>query len=122
SVDTRVLSEPGQGGRERLAGDAMQGQRDRIQRTRDEIGARPDRFQGGSERVAGGTLAIETNRQPARLSQRTDQLVGAMGLERARRIVEEDADRPQLGQLLGLLDEILGLAGVARTVDKAGVE
>src|SRR5437667_295018 len=46
----------------------------------------------------------------------------AMRLERARRVVKENAHRPELGQLPRLLDEILGLAGVARPVDEAGVE
>src|SRR5438034_3865489 len=100
----------------------MQGQRDRIERAGDEIGACTDGFECGRERVARGALAVEADREAARLTERADQLVGAVGLQRARGIVEEDPYGSQLGQLLRLLDEVLRLAGVARAVDEAGVE
>ena len=48
--------------------------------------------------------------------------MGPVRLERARRIVEEDPHGAKLGQLLRLLDEIFGLAGVTRPVDEAGIE
>ena len=121
-VDTGILSEAGQRGRKNLARDPMQGQGDRIERAGNEIGTRADGFQRSREGVARGTLAVETDGQAARLPQRADQLMGAVRLERARRIVEKDPNGPQLRELLRLFDEVLRFAGVARAVDQAGIE
>jgi len=100
----------------------MERQGDRVQGARDEVRPRTDCLERGREGVAGGTLAVEPNREPARLAQGANELIRPVRLERARRIVEENAHSAELGQLLRLLDEIFGLAGVARPVDEAGIE
>src|SRR6266436_6869680 len=67
-VDPGVLPEPGERGRERLTRDPMEGQGDRIDGAGNEVGAGAHRLEGRRERVAGGALAVEPDRQPARLA------------------------------------------------------
>src|SRR5256885_17226236 len=100
----------------------MQGQRDRIERAGDEIGACADGFECGRERVARGALAVEADREAARLTERADQLVGAVRLQRARAVVAADPYASQLRHLLRLLDQVVRLAGVARAIHAAVVQ
>src|SRR5262249_7433006 len=56
------------------------------------------------------------------LGERCDELVGAIRLERARRIVQQHSRGAELRQPLRLLDELLRLAALAGAVDETGVE
>ena len=58
-----------------------------------------------------GALAVEADGQAARLLDRAEQLVHAVRLERAGRVVEQHAGGAEVGQPARLLDERV-LAGV----------
>ena len=60
--------------------------------------------------------------QPARVGERADELLRGVRLQRAGRIVEEDAHRAELGQHPRALDERLDLAGAAGAVDETRLE
>ncbi len=61
-VEARCVAEALQRLRHRLAGDAMERQREWVDRGRDEIGPRVDRGQGGREADARGALDVEADR------------------------------------------------------------
>ena len=69
-VDPGVHAQPRERGGERLAGDAVQRERERVERARDQVGAGA----GGLERVgeprAGRALAVEADGQAGRLGAR----------------------------------------------------
>ena len=121
-VDARVEAEAGERLRERLARDAVDGERDRIDGARREIGAGPDRLERGGQRVAARALAVDADGQPARLADALDQLGCAVRAERAGRVVDDDARSAELGQLARLLDERVDLARDARAVDEPRLE
>ena len=107
---------------ERLARHAVQRQRERVDRGRDEV--RP-RFDGGERRGephARCTLDVEADGQLARLPDPRDQLGRAIRGERAGRVVDDDARGAELGQLARLLDQRVRLAGSAGAVHEPGVE
>ena len=110
-VDAGVEAEPGERLRHRLARRAVEDERDRIDGAGDQVGAGAGGLDRRGERGAAGALAVEADRQPARLADRLDQLADAVRLERAGRIVDEDARGAELGQALRLGDERVGLAG-----------
>src|SRR5581483_4130037 len=69
-----------------------------------------------------GALAVEADRKPARLPHGADELAGARGIERARRIVQQHTRRAELRQPPRLLDERVSVARPAGAVEEAGVE
>ena len=78
----------------------MEGERDRVDGAGDQVGAGARGLERGGERVAAGALAVEADRQAARLAQRRRRARCARcGCERAGRIVEQDARGAELGQL-----------------------
>ena len=107
---------------ERLARDPVEGQRERIDRAGDELRARAGRGERGGERAAAGSLRVDPDREAARLGERVHELLRRVRLQRAGRIVEEDAHRSELRQHLRALDQRLDLAGAARAVDEPGLE
>jgi hypothetical protein len=100
----------------------MKRQRDRVDGTRDQLGARAGRLQCRGEGVAGRALAVDADRQSGGLAQARHQLRGAVGLQRACRIVQEDPRGAQVRQLARLLHQRTGLTGAARAVDEARLE
>ena len=107
---------------ERLAGDAVQRERERVHGRRDEVRARLDGRERAREAGACGALDVEADRQPARLLDPRHELLRAVREEGARRVVHDHAGSPELGQLPRLLDERVRLACAARAVDEASVE
>src|SRR5207237_10633063 len=100
----------------------MDRQRDRVDGTGDQVGSSAGGLEACGERVAGGALAVEAHPQTALFGESRRQLLGPLRLERARGVVDEDARGAQVWELPRLLDERLGLAGVARAVDEPSVE
>ena len=100
----------------------MQRERDRIHRAGDELGSGACRLERRGECVAGGSLAIDSDREPGRFAQARHQLACTVRLQRAGRVVQEHARRPEVRQLAGLLHQRIGLAGAAGAVDEAGLE
>ena len=102
-----------------LGGHPMDGERDRVDRAGDELCARARRLHRGRERRAGGALAVEADRKPARLAHRSDELPRGSRVERASRIVDENPGRAELAEPLGSLNEEVRLAVRPRAVDEA---
>ena len=121
-VDAGVEPEPGERLRDALAGDAVEREREREDRAGDEVGAGARRLEHGRERAARGALAVDPDREPRRLVQLVHELVRAVRLQRARRVVKEHPRGTELRQLAGLPDERLGLAGETGAVDEPGLE
>ena len=121
-VDARVEPEPGERLRDALAGDPVEREREREDRAGDEVGAGARGLEHGRERAARGALAVDPDREPGRLVQRAHELVRAVRLQRARRVVEQHPRGAELRQLAGLPHERLGLAGEAGAVDEPGLE
>ncbi len=107
---------------ERLAGDAVERQCQRIDRGRDQVGADPRRDDRVEQARSGGTLNEEADRQARLLADALDELLGEVRQQRIGRVVEDDARRSQRGQLLRALDERVDLALAAGAVDEADVE
>ena len=105
-----------------LSGHPMERQRERVDRRRDEIRPRVHRGEGRSEPDACRSLHVEADRKPARLGEPGDERLRLVRYERAGRVVHQDAGRAEIGQLPGLLDEHVGLAGAARAVDETCVK
>ena len=121
-VDAGVEARAGERLGERLARDAVQRERERVDRARDELRAGARGRERRGERAAAGALDVDPDGQAARLGERVDELLRRVRLEPAGRIVEQDAHRAELGQLLRALDERLELAGAAGAVDEPGLE
>ena len=109
---------PGERLGESLAGDAVERQRERIDRARDQLRAGAGGRERRGERAAAGALHVDPDRQPARLGERADELLRPVRLQRAGRVVQEDAHRAELGQQLRPLDQRVDLAGPAGAVDE----
>src|SRR5207245_10425198 len=88
--------------RDRLTRDPVQAQRDWIDGARDQIGAGTHRLQAGSERVPARALAVEADRQAALGAEQGDELLGAVRLERAGRVVQQAPRGATLRKLLRL--------------------
>ena len=110
-VDAGVAAEPVERLDERLARDAVQRQRERVDGGRDQVGADAR----GDDRVqqprAGGTLHEEPDREARRLADPLDELLREVRAERVGRVVDDHARRAELGNLLRPLDERVDLAG-----------
>src|SRR5918995_133529 len=122
AVDTRFEPEPLEDVCEPFACDAMQDERDGVDGARDAVRPGPRGLERRGERVPRRALAVDPDREAARLADRRRELAGAVGLERSGRIVEKDPSGAELGQLARLLDERVGLARRAGAVDQARVE
>ena len=107
---------------ERLARHAVQRQRERVDRGRDEVRPRLDGGERRGQAHAGRALDVEADGELARLPDPRHQLGRAVRGERAGRVVDDDARRAELGQLARLLDERVRLPGPARAVHEPGVE
>ena len=121
-VDAGVESHPGERGGERLARDAMQRERERVDGAGDHVGAGPGGLERVRERGPAGALAVEADGQAGGFVHAADELARLVRLEPAARIVHERPRRLDLRQLLRLLDELVHRALVARAVDEARVE
>src|SRR5262249_42374135 len=106
----------------RLARDAVERQRDRIDGAGDQVGAGARRFERGRERVSGSALAVDAGLQSGRLAQSRHELARAMRLKRAGWIVQQHARRAERRQLARLLDQRGRLTGTAGAVDETGLE
>ena len=121
-VDVALEPQAGERLGDRLAGDTMQRQRDRIDGARDQLGAGSCRLERRRERVAGRALAVDADREVRRLAQARHELACAMRLQRAGRVVQENARRAEVRQLARLLHQGIGLARSARAVDEPRLE
>ncbi len=107
---------------ERLAGDAVQCERERVDGGRDEICARLDGGERGRERRSRRALHVEADRQLAGGLDPPDQFLRPVREERAGRVVHDHARRAELAELARLLDERVRLRRPPGPVDEAGVE
>ncbi len=121
-VEPGPVAEPVEGLGDRLSGDAVKRERERIDRGRDEVGSGLDGRERRCEPDAGGALDVEADGQLARLADAADQLLRAVRDEGAGRVVDDDARGAELGELARLLDERVGLPRAAGAVDEARVE
>ena len=121
-VDAGVQTDAAQRLGQRLTGDPVERQCKRIDRARDELGARAGGSERHGERAPAGTLRVDPDGQPTRLGQGLHELLRSVRLERTGRVVEENAHRAELGQHPRALDQRLDLAGAARAVDEPGLE
>ena len=121
-VDPRVVPEAGERLRQRLRRDAMERERDRVERARDALRAGAHRLDRSCERDAAGALAVEPDRQPAGLLHALDELAGLGRMERTGRVVDEDARSAEVGQVVRPLQQHLRLAGRPGAVDEADGE
>ena len=118
-VDAGSEPEPG----ERLCGclrrHAMHRQRDRIDRGGDHVGTRPRGFDRRGQRVAGGALGVEPDRQARHFAQLRHELARAMRLQQRRGVVEKKSRCTELRQATSSVDERLVPAAA---VEQAGFE
>ena len=121
-LDPGGMPEPLQRLGDRLAGHAVERQRERVHGGRDQIRARVDRRQCGCETDTRRALDVEADGEPTRLPNARDELLRAMRDERAGRVVDEDPCRAEVGQLARLLDERVGLTRAPRAVHEPRVE
>src|SRR5207244_6033318 len=103
---------------EALPGDAMERERDRVDGAPDLVGAGTRGLERRGEGIPGGALAEDADGQAARLGELGDELARTVRLKRAGRVVEDDARGAELGELAGLLDELVGLARLPGAVDE----
>jgi hypothetical protein len=82
-----------------LARDAVQRERERVDRGRDQVGAGVDGCERGGEADSGRALDVEAHGEPARLSDARDELLRAVRDERTGRVVDEDPGRTESGSL-----------------------
>src|SRR6188508_2441632 len=97
----------------------MEGERDRIEGTGDHGRARARRLERGRQRGAARALAVQPDRQVARLTEPLDELPRLRRIERPRWIVDEDARGPELAEAVGALEENVRLTAQARAVHQA---
>ena len=121
-VDAGVEAHPGERGRQRLAGDTVERERNRVDGAGDQVGSGARGFDRVRHAAAAGALAVEADRQAGRLGDPRDELARLVRLQAARRIVDQSARRVQLAELASLLDERVGGAFAAGAVDEARVE
>ncbi len=123
-VDPRRVPESLQRLRDRLAGNAVERECERVHGGRDQVRSRVDGRKRGREPDARSALDVEADREAARFHEPHDELLRPVRYERSRRIVHEDPRRAELGELPRLLDERVGLrlARATRAVDEARVE
>ncbi len=121
-VDAGVETEAVERLRERLAGDAVHREGDGVDRARCEVGADAHRLERRGHRVAAGSLAVDADRQAARLADALDELGCSVRPERTGGVVDDDPRRAELGELARLLDERVHLACDAGAVDEPGLE
>ncbi len=106
-VDTRSQADAGERLRERLRRRAVERDRDGVDRAADRRRAAAGRLERGCEGASGGSLAEQPDGQTARLPHLLDELAGVRSVQRARRVVDDDARRSQLRDALRGLDELV---------------
>ena len=121
-VDARRPLEPLEHLHERLAGDAVQRQRERVDRGRDNVGPDAGRHERVGERRASGRLDVEADGQAARLAEALDELLRHVREEPTGRVVQQDPRRAEGGHLSRLLDQRVDLAVATGAVDEPDVE
>ena len=121
-VDAGVEPHPGERRRQRLAGDAVERERERVDGAGDQVGSGARGLDRVGHAAAARALAVEADRQPGGLGDARDELARLVRLQAARRVVDQSACRVQVGELAGLLDERVGGALSARAVDEPRVE
>ena len=121
-VDAGVEVERRECAGDRLAGHAVQRQRERVEGGGDQVGPGANRLQRRGERGAPGALAVEPDREPARLAHRADHLRRKARVQRAGGVVDQDAGGAELGEQARALGDRLGLVRAAGAVDEACVE
>ena len=121
-VDAGVEAHAGERLAERLARDAVQRQREREHRARDQLRAGARCCDRRRERASAGALDVDPDRQAARLGKRRDELGGAVRLQRSGGIVQEHANGAEIRQHPRTLDEGVDLPGAAGAVDEPGLE
>ena len=121
-VDACSHPHPGQRRGERLAGDTVERERERVERAGDQVGAGARRLERVGETRARRALTVEADRKPGCLGDLGDELAALMGLEPAGGIVDQRSVRAELSKLLRLLDERMNGVVLARAVDEARVE
>jgi hypothetical protein len=100
----------------------VQRERHRVEGARDELGPRPRRFQGGRERGTSGSLTVEAHWESARLCHPLHELPRVARVEGAGGIVDEDARRPELGDLVRPREQHVRLPHRAGAVHEADGE
>ena len=98
--DARLEAEAVQDARQRLAGGAVEDEGDGVHGAGEQVDARAGGLDRSGERTAARALAVEPDRQVARLADRLDQLADTVRLERAGRIVDQDAGGAELREAL----------------------
>ena len=121
-VDVAIEPEPCECLGKRLARHTVQGERNRVDGARNQVGARTRRLERGRERVATGSLAVDAHRQTGLLAEPRDQFVCSVRLERPGRVVQEHPHGAEIRQLARLCHQRVGLAGPARAVDEPCLE
>ena len=121
-VDAGVQPDPGERLRQRLGGDAVERERDRVERDGDPLGPGAHGLDRRREADAAGALAVEADGQAARLAHALDKLAGLRRVERAGGVVDQHPRGAQLGQLVRALEQHVGLAGRARAVHETDGE
>jgi hypothetical protein len=112
-VDARVEPQAAKRLGQRLARDAMQRQRHRVDSARDQVRAGARRLERGREGVAARALGVDPDGKSCRFAETLHELAGAVRLQRARGVVEEHACGAEFRQLPRALDERVRLAGRA---------
>ncbi len=82
-VDSRLEPEPVERGGTRLARHAVERECERIDGTRDEVGARPNRFDRRRQRRATSALAVQPDGEPRRVANGADELRRTVWAQRA---------------------------------------
>ena len=82
----------------------------------------PRRLDRRRERGPARALAVEADREAARIGYALDELPCLARVQRAGRVVDEDARRLQLAERCGALEQDVGRVGRARAVDEADRE
>ena len=115
-VDAGVQPDPGERLRQRLGGDAVERERDRVERDRDPLRPRAHGLDRRREANAPGALAVEADGQAAGLAHALYELAGLRRVERAGGVVDQHPRGAKLGQLVRAFEQHVRLAGRARAV------
>ncbi len=100
----------------------MERERDRVEGARDALGTGADGLDGGGERHASCALAVQPHGQAARLLDALDELARLGRVQRAGRVVDQDARRAELGEAVRALEQHLRLTRRPGAVHEADRE
>ena len=121
-VDAGITPQPLECVDERLSRDPVQCERERVDGGRDQVGPDPRCDDGVEQPRPRRSLHEQPHRQARFGPDPLHELLGQMWQQRVRRIVEDDAGRAELGNLLRPLDQRFDLAFPAGAVDEPDVE